>query len=371
MRKYRNIYVAASRQHVGKTTSTLGLVAAFMKKGLTVGYSKPVGQKSLTIKDLLVDKDTLLFADLIHFQLDPSRHSPIIIGEGATSEIIEVEDYKTRARERIMHAKELLEKENELVIFEGTGHPGVGSIADISNAQVAKILDAGVIMIVEGGIGKTIDMLNLCLAMFREQDVPIIGVIINKVFPEKMDKVKYYVGKYLDEQGLPLLGVLPYEESLAYPVMTTITKAIHGTVIENPESLSNKVANIIGGSLLELNELQQFQDLLLVVSTGRSDQAIRKIRRISKHMGVDDTPLAGIVITGQGEINDESLEYINQYKIPLVRTSLDTYGSVLKISKIEVKINRGTPWKVLQAIALIENNVDLDRILELAKLQQP
>ena len=63
----RNVYVAASSQHVGKTTSTLGLVSALIKRGYKVGYCKPVGQKSLEVDNLRVDKDTVLFADLIDF----------------------------------------------------------------------------------------------------------------------------------------------------------------------------------------------------------------------------------------------------------------------------------------------------------------
>ena len=56
-------------------------------------------------------------------------------------------------------------------------------------------------------------------------------------------------------------------------------------------------------------------------------------------------------------------DYIENNKIPTIRTHLDTYGSVLKISRIEVKINRSTPWKVERAIKLIEDNVDLDQLL--------
>ena len=67
--KYRNLYIAASSQHVGKTTSTLGLTSTFIQKGLNVGYCKPVGQKFLKFQDLSVDKDTLLFADLINFDI--------------------------------------------------------------------------------------------------------------------------------------------------------------------------------------------------------------------------------------------------------------------------------------------------------------
>lgn len=48
----------------------------------------------------------------------------------------------------------------------------------------------------------------------------------------------------------------------------------------------------------------------------------------------------------------------------MVRTELDTYGSVLQISKIEVKINRDTPWKVRRAVELIGEYVDIDLLIE-------
>ncbi len=60
-------------------------------------------------------------------------------------------------------------------MYEGTGHPGVGSVVDMSNAQVAQLLGAPVVMIVEGGIGSTIDLLNMNLALFRERRVPRKG----------------------------------------------------------------------------------------------------------------------------------------------------------------------------------------------------
>jgi BioD-like phosphotransacetylase family protein len=46
----------------------------------------------------------------------------------------------------------------------------------------------------------------------------------------------------------------------------------------------------------------------------------------------------------------------------VVRTKLDTYGAALKISRIEVKINLQTPWKVRRAIELIEENIDVNQI---------
>ena len=84
---------------------------------------------------------------------------------------------------------------------------------------------------------------------------------------------------------------------------------------------------------------------------------------------MEKSPLSGIVATGHGSITGPCLEYIEAHKIPVVRTALDTYGSVLKISRIEVKINRSTPWKVARAIELIEKNVDMDDLLEKARIK--
>jgi dethiobiotin synthetase len=334
-----------------------------MKRGFDVASCKPVGQEFLEIEDLSVDKDTVLFADLIHFDPDPREHRPIIIGSGATTEMIDSPE-RFNPEATIQEAARLLRSHKEFIIYEGTGHPGVGSVAEVSNARVARILEAGLIMVVEGGIGSTIDQLNLCLSLFREEQVPVIGIIINKVLPEKLDKVQHYVGKWLRHHDLKLLGVIPYDRTMAYPVMKAVTDAIDGVVTHNQDMLYNKVEDILAGSLIDLKELKTFSDLLLVVSVRSLDGAINKIRSICEMMDKDDAPLSGIVATGVGTPGRESLDYIEQHRIPLIRTSLDTYGSVIKISRIEVKINRNTPWKVQRAIELVAQNVDVDAILD-------
>jgi dethiobiotin synthetase len=360
---YKNIYVAATNQHIGKTTSTLGLVAAFINRGLNVGYCKPVGQQSLSFHDLVVDKDTILFADLIRFPIRPEIHSPVILGSGATTSFLD-NPAGFNFSDKIKFAQNVLQQEHELTIYEGTGHPGVGSIVNLSNADVASLVNAGVIMVVDGGIGKTIDRLNMCLSLFREKNLDIIGVIVNKVEENKIDKINHYLGKALTKFNLPLLGLMPYDKTLGYPIMKSILDAIGGEVLYNNDMLNNKVEDILAGSLMDVEQLRSDKGLLLVVSTGRVNEAIDKLERISRIAGIQQSPLTGIVATGEGTINSRSIQYIERNHIPLISTSLDTYGSVIKISKIEVKINLNTPWKV--AIELINNNVDLDSILNYA-----
>lgn len=361
MRQFKNIYVAATSQHVGKTTSTLGLVSCFMRQGFDVGYCKPVGQKSLSLDNTIADKDTFLFANLIKFNIVPEVHSPVILGKGATEQYLDnPEEYDLESL--ILSAEKKLSKAHQMVIYEGTGHPGVGSVADLSNAKVAKLLNAGVVMIVEGGIGSTIDKLNMSTSLFREEGVPILGVIINKVIPEKQEKVKDYVGRWLAKNNLDLLGVIPYDPTLAYPVIKTISEAVNGTITYNSAYEDNRIEATLAGSLIGLQELSSSQDLLLVVSTKSINEAINKIKSLTLINNIDHCPLSGIVATGQGTFTAETIKYIEENNLPLIRTDLDTYGAVVRISRIEVKINRSTPWKIVKAIDLIENNVDLVKL---------
>lgn len=361
---YKNIYVAATSQHVGKTTSTLGLVSSYHKAGLNVGYCKPVGQKHIAVNGMKVDKDAILFSDLLKEEIDPKIHSPVILGKGTTELILDdptAYDLDTM----ITYAENKLSEKHDLVIYEGTGHPGVGSIGNVSNAKVAKLLNASVIMIVEGGIGSTIDMLNLCLSIFKEEGVEVIGVIINKVIPEKKEKVEKYVGKWLKSKNLELLGVIPYDRTLAYPLIWTVNNAIGGTIEHNNERGYQKVEKIIAGSLINNSDFTDSENMLLVVSPRSIDEAITKIVKYTESKELSGSPLSGIVITGKDNLSEFSSLYIENNKIPLIRTDLDTYGAVLKISRIEVKINRRTPWKIARAIELIKENVKLKSILNL------
>lgn len=74
----------------------------------------------MDLNDLRVDKDTILFSDLIQFDLHPEIHSPVILGAGATTDFLDrPEDF--HFEEKIIKAKETLERRKELTIH---GIPG-------------------------------------------------------------------------------------------------------------------------------------------------------------------------------------------------------------------------------------------------------
>ncbi len=358
------LYIAATSQHVGKTTCTLGLMAAIRGRGHRVSYCKPVGQEWVDLGDLQVDKDALLFARGMDFELKAELHSPVIIGNGVTAKYLD-DPSGYQFQRAITKASRKLQATNDFVIYEGTGHPGVGSVCDVSNAQVAQLLDSPVVMIVEGGIGSTIDRLNMNLAMFRERRVPVRGIIVNKTRPAKLEKVRYYVAKYLAKTGIPLLGVLPFEKILSNPIMASIRHSLKGRTLLNREGLDNQVEHIASGSLLAQQEVENLKNLLVIVSHRRLDEALSALQAILKERGLPGTTISGVVVTG---LTDETprlphTKFLEAHNIPVVACPLDTYGAAVRISQMEVKINLKTPWKIRRAVELIEEHIDMDLLL--------
>jgi len=224
-------------------------------------------------------------------------------------------------------------------------------------------------LIAQGGIGSPFDRLNLNLSLFREQNVPIKGVIINKVHPDKLKRVEVNLGKALDKIGIPLLGTLPYDRMLSLPLISTIKKVIQGNTLINGHRLNNQVADILAGSLVEIDEFTYFQNLLLITSYDNLTATIQKIKQAAAARKLDYAPLSGVIITRLGKQADWHFDkdfdasYLMENEIPVLTTAFDTYDTVIKISQIEVKINMQTPWKVNRAIELIEQNVDIDQLL--------
>lgn len=362
MKKYKNIYVAATSQHVGKTTCTLGIAKQFQTSGINVGYCKPVGQQFLDLGNLRVDKDIILFSDLLGFEMKPEIHSPVILGKGATERFID-QPQQYDYPDRIKYANKVLNDTYQLTIYEGTGHPGVGTVTGVNNAKVARMLDAGVIMVVEAGIGNTIDMYSMTTSLFREEGVPIIGVIVNKTLEDKLEKVRHYVGSWLKMQNIPLLGVIPYDKTLAYPLVETIIGKIDGQVKYNEHKVQNRVAGVISGSMIDYNNIKQPENQLLLINANQIDKSIDRIKMLEYMIKNTSSILSGIVITGEGDLSKETVDYINKHEIPVIYTPLDTYSTVIKIAKLEVKINRHTPWKIEKAIELIGNNTTLSEAL--------
>ena len=56
----KKVFLAATGQNRGKTTTSLGLLAAIRDRGLRLGFVKPVGQRYLVVDGTRADEDAVI-----------------------------------------------------------------------------------------------------------------------------------------------------------------------------------------------------------------------------------------------------------------------------------------------------------------------
>src|ERR1700675_2010871 len=157
--RMKHVYLAATGQNRGKTTVSLGVLDGFQRRGLSTGFLKPVGQRTIIEEGVPADEDAVLMKQVFGLREPIGQMSPVHIPRGFTQSYIEgevVEDLPAR-----ILAAHAAFADRDILLIEGTGHAGVGAVIGLSNALVASILGAPAVIVSEGGVGRPIDEIVL------------------------------------------------------------------------------------------------------------------------------------------------------------------------------------------------------------------
>src|SRR5215210_8529004 len=228
------VFIAATKQNDGKTTTSVGLFAALKKRLGRIGFIKPVGQRFIEVDGHQIDEDSVLIDRTFGVATPLEAMSPIAVEPDFTRRYIERANNEFLVR-RIKNSFDRAAWEKEFMIIEGTGHAGVGSVFDLSNARVASLLHSKVLLVTRGGIGRSIDEVALNKALFDKEGVEMVGVILNKVTPGKLDQIHEFTRAGLERLGIDLLGVIPTEPLLADATLGQVCKEIKGTFLNAPQ----------------------------------------------------------------------------------------------------------------------------------------
>ncbi len=354
------IFIAATRQNDGKTTSSLGLCALLQKKYPRVGFIKPVGQRFVEIAKQKIDEDIVLMDRVYHLNCPLGSMSAITVEPNFTRDFLASEK-QTDLADQIIKAFDRVAWEKDFVVCEGTGHAGVGSVFDLSNARVAKILKSKVILVTQGGIGKPIDEVALNQALFEKEGVEIIGVILNKVLEEKMDRVREFAGKGLKRRGLKLLGVIPHQAMLESPTMDLILEETSADILNDSGGMHRRVETIVVAAMEVNHAMTYFREGALIITPSDREDIIRAQASRLGESGIHQ--LAGMVLTGKFDLSSESLRIIREMPFPVLHSRENSYEIASKVHDLVVKTKPGDTEKINLIRDLYAEHLDIDEIL--------
>lgn len=379
--KQKIVYIAGFRQHAGKTTTSVGMIYSLSKIFCPddIGYIKPVGQETVEIENgKKIDKDAAVIKRFCLPNLDLQHVSPVQIASGVTKQYLTSKNKAALTKEYARSISESIERMNDkkIIIAEGTGHPGVGSLIGLSNADVSKMLQAPVLYLAGGGLGKSLDMLTPDLNYFTTNKAEVRGVIFNKLFPQKLDEMKEYLSeKNLNEiyhrrrKSLAVLGYFPEDDILNRPSMALLLRKFSdayfkGNVEEKAWKRPSRAIKIITlpYQILEPQEYLNSGDIVILNAS-----SVRRLKKILDYNETLEDKLGGVILSCSEKqdqsVIEEKADLLLKHRLPFffVPNITSEIGEILSKAGENTKIQTYDDDKIEKVKAMFDRHFDLEK----------
>ncbi len=351
MKKPPVVFIAGERQHAGKTVTSLGLISTLCKHidPKDIGYFKPVGQEMVVLPNgERIDKDVRIVQEFTELEMpDLSSLSPVRVVSGVTRTFVKSTDSRaiTRTYEKAIHKTMESLSDKKLIIAEGTGHPGVGSVIGLSNARVANMLGAKILYLVGGGIGRTLDELEVDLSYFAHHQSQVAGILFNKVLPNKLEMMSDILtedalNRIFSEwdPALNIFGYMPQVKYLNNPSMQLVSHSF-----KNPRILEGSSDGVWHLACRKIKIVAQGNDVfdpaghlkprdIAVISAGSH---VRLRRILDFNEALPHEKLGGLILTcSNDKMPDKTIvEWLSKSGVPTIAVAKDTAETDMTLHK--------------------------------------
>ncbi|MFC4360124.1 phosphotransacetylase family protein [Halobium salinum] len=271
------LLVSSTQDSTGKTAITLALALLAKERGNDVSYMKPKGTRLQSNVGKTLDEDPMLARELLGLdaemhQMEPIVYSPTFV-EGAVRGQEDPEELAEVVREQF----DGLADGADRMFVEGAGEYTTGGVIDLTDPEVADLLDASVVLVADYTKPSDLDDVLAAADDFGDR---LAGVVFNRVGDSAYDQLETEVVPFLEGRGVDVLGVLPRVQELA------------GVTVAD-------LADELGAELATDGDTDAFVERFLVGAMG-GDAALRYFRRTKD----------AAVITGgdRAEIHTAALE---------------------------------------------------------------
>jgi len=249
------LYILGTSQNSGKTVASIGMICKLLSPqyGLClgdIGFMKPVGQQVVPVPNgdhMKAERDAVLVTSLMGIA-SPQYDlvSPLVWTDGRTVSCIDQEcscdprQVRDGYLGRILEAFRHLSVGKRVMIVEGTGQMGVGSVAGVSSVDVILGLRSMgvpvyVIMVTPGDAQLAIAESVPHLLALAHTGVYIDGLLVNRVPTSELEATarvltayyqrlfpRLYGPRCRERTCVDILGCVPEMEDLALPTVRLV-----------------------------------------------------------------------------------------------------------------------------------------------------
>jgi hypothetical protein len=346
------LFMGSTGDRAGHSLVTWAVARRLVEKGLNVGFVKPFGTQPVHVEGVWTDHDAHLFKVVLNLEEPPERLCPFLISD---------ESWRSKGNEEIMAefkslAHELSEGRDILIVM-GSKHiffdDAACPIPDIS--FVPELAADFVLVHRYRAIPKSIYSVLSVSSLLKAH---IKGVILNRVPPTDMGKVRRELVSNLSQKGLPITAALPEDTTLSFRSLQEVRELLQGQPVGAETVAGQPVAGLTVGSADLTGELHLFKraynKIVLLKPTGPA---------VETEEPTAPRPVAGIVLTGGRSPAPQLLDAARKAGLPLMVVKDDTFEALERLEQSTSWLSPHDDAKVVHLMDLMDREGALDRLM--------
>ena len=338
----------------GKSAVVLGLARQLGREGVSVLFGKPLATSAADFPmnpEVRFVGTTLGLSDE---QLLPSLR----VLEPATAQArllaadLEAGDVLDDLRSRIAAEAE------RLVLLEAAGTLSEGLLFGLSLAQLARELDAQVLLVQPWTDSRSVEPL---LEARQQLGDRLAGVVLNGVAPEGLATLRAEVEPALERLGFPVLGVMPRSPLLRSVTVEELVRRLDARVLCCQDRLDLLVETISIGAM-NVNSAMEFfrrrRNMAVVTGADRTDIQLAALEASTQCL----------ILTGVGDPLPQLISRAEELEVPVLKVDHDTLTTVETIDAAFGHGRLHEAVKASYAIRLVQEHCNFSRLFERLRL---
>jgi BioD-like phosphotransacetylase family protein len=349
-----SILVTATAESTGKTAIALGLAAIARDRGLSVGYMKPKGTRLESVVGKTLDTDPMLAREILDLEAGVADLEPIVYSPTFVEGAMRGREDPDRLAETVRDRFEELSADRDLMVIEGGGRLSTGGVIDLTDPEVADLLDARVLLVSDHDRPGDVDDV---LAAANTIGDRLAGVLFNRIDEGTHDDVESDVAPFLEGRGIPVPGVLPRLTELAGTTVGDFAEELGAEVLTDAPTDAYLERLLVGamGAEASLRYFRRTRNAVVITGGDRSDVHTTAL---------EASGVRCLCLTGGTRPSEAVIGLAEDRGVPILLVDGDTRSTIERADDV-IRSGRTRDERTVERMReLLETHADVDALLD-------
>lgn len=354
------VLVISAETYSGKSAVCIALGQRMRRDGYRVGYMKPLCVRVRRVEQTAFDEDTAFVKRVFEMEEPLDQLSPLLLTPRLLERMLRGDpqpDFSQRVRE----AFEVISQNKDVLLLEGPNDWSEGTVVGLPARTVADMFEAAIVLV--SRFESVMEVDNILAVREAMAGHDFLGVVINAVPRASQEMVERLVRPFLENQGIPVLAVLPQDPILCAVSVNELVEHLGAEILCCPDHGEDLVETMMVGAMSVDSALAYFRrHANKAVITGGD--------RVDIQLAALETATTCLILTGNLRPNPLIVARAEEQCVPVLLVTSDTMTTVRRAEGLFGRARFRQRSKIERFEMLLDAHFDFARFYEELNLGQ-